>query len=342
MRRFSWLSSLCRSRCVLRKLGYGRCKVVNWTTCVIALQHLPPALVLSQKPASPTRRGLLLLVALIGSGCVSQPSQLHLEQTRRGPYLQPATVETSIDGFVATLVVDTAARVSVIDKESFRKCGDIQPSRSCVFGESGVQYIAQSVPLGRRHGATNVAFLVHDLADLKRRTAFSFDGILGANILNLVTYEFDASRGVLEITAPNSIDSETGVEIANQEGWIYVAADFGGFASRFILDSGAANSRIDAATARALLVQGLGRKEEGKRYDNWIDFSGTVHEADVLESSVVQVDDCTLHNMRFLVGDRNLLGIDFLEACTATVDAKAGRAVFKSSGLGSYSSNQPN
>lgn len=228
--------------------------------------------------------------AVAASGAVADPKEYRLPLSLIGDH---PVVEARLPGVERTLrfVVDSAASGGAIDRAFAQSAG---PAISDAGSEavSGAGGAMGEQPLARVQGlrvgelVVDGEFVVADLSPVAKNAGTPIDGILGNDVTARYDATYDYGAGVLLL---RDAAADKGDCIANSfpgraaplQRFAFVDVEVQGVSMRAVIDTGAAQTAINLAAAKALGVEpgdarlrvranGSSGLEAGKKIDTWL------------------------------------------------------------------------
>ena len=270
------------------------------------------------------------LLSCEGANCAAS-SEVPLVRAPAAPLL--SCVSARLDGVDALFLLDTGTGDTVLDQSVLAQRGTQGRARN-VLGAVNEEFGFQPlVPVARlelgslRYG--NFEAPAVDLSPVSAALGVELTGILGMNVLGQTAFEIDfrAMRLVLDATRGGPVarkvaEARDAFPLRDVAGGLFAEVRSGATSGLFLIDSGAAQTQLEAdlakaagvgpgAVRRSVVVAATGVRE------------GAVTSVVLPEVVLGQVQRAGL---RADLGDANLLGADFLERSLLRIDARALRA----------------
>ena len=250
------------------------------------------------------------------------------------PIEKLVAVQVQINGRSGLFLVDTGANTVTVS-ERFARAIPVESTQPIPvethFGVSVMQvFQAESLRIGEvvyRDFFVPIMKLQH----IQNWTHTDLDGILGGNVLNALPYELDFAARQLTIGRDVVVPKEQAVRISVKDDLLIAEAKVNGRPNRFILDTGATSSLI-----RREDVDRLFAPEEPTLSPT------SVRVVDIKQDRAIERKEVVLPEVRLGPAivreikaglfEENLLGQDFLNGFTLTVDARRRRLALTPSG----------
>jgi predicted aspartyl protease len=280
-------------------------------------------------------------VCLLLAGCVSAPQRLNLasfdpqviaQEPQARMTLIPEgnrqwRVRAMVNGQQGIFAVDTGSDATILSPQFAKKIGALDTAIPGQF--SGPNQIGQKLRFTKLiylqlGGILYLGFYapILDLDHINRAMRNPIDGILGNNVLRKTACTFDWPNSSLVLDTSSLPRPTNAIPITMRDNRVFLIADVNNQKTELALDTGAYCSSLTQNEVRRLNIPESRRnKITGRRIDI-SESRQTVQTQITLDTfKLAKIDRA---NFPVLIWDNSVLGMDVLETCILTYDARAG------------------